>query len=70
MPAMTIKLAAAWFGVSRRTAQGWVTRYQIQPVGHMGNALIYPMDQMAEAERRARQSPGLRRPRFAGHTPT
>jgi hypothetical protein len=65
---MTVKLAAEWFGVSPSTVRGWVLRYELKPLGRMGNAKLYSFVELCLVEARARSSPHLTRARFGGQT--
>ena len=65
---LTVKEAAAFFGVARSTVWSWISRAKLEPIGYrkgQGQALVYRFGDLAAAEKRFRSS-GMGRSR-SGH---
>jgi transposase len=54
---LTVKEAAAWFGVVASTVRMWVRTYKIECVGMRDQAKLYRFGALVEADRATRNAP-------------
>lgn len=54
---LTVKEAAAWFGVVASTVRMWVRQREIECVGMRGMAKLYRFGDLVDADRATRNAP-------------